>query len=205
MTERRSSGHDQSGAMDSTAAKFPRDAAAPPPTPATPATVPSFDELYAQHFAFVWRNLRRLGVPQVQVEDAAQDTFVVVHRKLGDLRPEASAKGWLFAIAAHVARDYRRKQRRKPTMSLDADIVTSAERSPFENVAAAQASDALERFLGTLDDDRRAVFVLAELEEMSAPEMSEALGVGVNTLYSRLRNARQRFVAFLADEGCPHG
>jgi RNA polymerase sigma-70 factor (ECF subfamily) len=197
MTESYRPGHDHSGAMDSTAAKLAPDAAANELT----APARTFDELYAQHFGFVWRNLRRLGVPDALVEDAAQDTFVVVHRRLADLQPEASAKGWLFGIALRVARDYRRRQKRKPTVSFDADAAPTSAANPFEDIAVAQAGRVLARFLAALDDDRRAVFVLSELEEMSAPEISAVLGTGVNTVYSRLRSARQRFVAFLADVG----
>jgi len=173
------------------------------PSPVVPAAR-AFEDLYGQYFDFVWRSLRRLGVPKELLEDATQDTFVVVHRRLADLRPEASAKAWTFGIALRVARDYRRSQRRKPTMSYDMDSTPSPSNGPFENAAAAQALRVLERFLGTLDEDKRAVFVLAELEEMSAPEISEALGGSVNTIYSRLRIARERFVAFLAGQGGSH-
>jgi len=187
--------------MDRSAQKAPP--AESPSSPVVPAPR-AFEDLYGQHFEFVWRNLRRMGVPAALVEDAAQDAFVVVHRRLADLRPEASAKAWLFSIVMRVAHDYRRSQRRKPTMSHDMDTATSPARGPFEATAAAQAMRTLERFLGTLDDDKRMVFVLSELEEMSAPEMSEALGAGVNTIYSRLRIARERFVAFLGTEGGSH-
>ncbi len=162
---------------------------------------PSFEGLYKRHFDFVWRSLRRLGVPRSFVDDAAQDAFIVVHRRMPDLRPDASEKAWLFGIALRVAHDYRRTARRKPALSLDTDTVTSSEKSPFETSAIAQAGRLLERFLTTLDDDRREVFVLTELEGMSVPEISSALGTNLNTVYSRLRVARERFVAFLAHEG----
>jgi RNA polymerase sigma-70 factor (ECF subfamily) len=186
--------------MDTATSKLARNTAGVPATESR-----GFDDLYTRHFNFVWRNLRRLGVPEALVEDAAQDTFVVVHRKLSDLRPDASAKAWLFGIALRVAHDYRRTRQRKPALSLDAETQASPERSPFEQTANAQASRVLQRFLASLDPDKRAVFVLAELEEMSAPEMSEALGAGVNTIYSRLRSARERFVTFLKAEADPHG
>lgn len=195
MTEVPDSGHDPSGPMESSAGKLRLES-----EPSEPKMAPerSFDDLYTQHFDFVWRNLRRLGVPPALLEDAAQDTFVVVHRRLLDLHHDASAKGWLFGIALRVAHDYRRTRKRKPTVSFDVDSTCSPSDGPFENVAVVEAGRVLERFLATLDADKRAVFVLAELEELSAPEMSEALGVGVNTIYSRLRAARERFVDFLA-------
>jgi RNA polymerase sigma-70 factor (ECF subfamily) len=188
--------------MNSSVGKLPFDAA---PTEVLMAPRCSFDDLYRQHFSFVWRNLRRLGVPPALVEDAAQDTFIVVHRRLADLHSDASAKAWLFGIAVRVAHDYRRTKKRKPTVNLETEIALSPESSPFDKTATAEAGRVLQRFLGTLDDDKRAVFVLAEMEELSAPEMSEALGVGVNTIYSRLRGARERFVDFLAREGGSDG
>jgi RNA polymerase sigma-70 factor (ECF subfamily) len=163
-----------------------------------------FDALYGEHFSFVWRSLRRLGVHPSWVEDAAQDTFLVVHRRLTDLRPDASAKAFLFGIALRVARDYRRRAQRKHAQSLDAEREISPASSPYERAAKAEAVRKLEGFLDNLDDDRRAVFVLSELEGMTAPEISQALGANQNTVYSRLRSARERFVAFAA-EGADHG
>lgn len=159
----------------------------------------AFDTLYGLHFSFVWRSLRRLGVHPSWVEDAAQDTFLVVHRRLADLRPEASAKAFLFGIALRVARDYRRRAQRKHSVSLDVEKEISHVSGPFERTAKAEAVRMLERFLATLDEDRAAVFVLSELEGMTAPEISQALGANQNTVYSRLRSARERFVAFAAD------
>ncbi|MFT3926914.1 MAG: RNA polymerase sigma factor [Myxococcales bacterium] len=164
----------------------------------------SFEALYDAHFDFAWRTLRRLGVHVSVLDDAAQDTFVVLHRRLSELRPDASPRAFVFAIAQRVAHDYRRSARRKPTSSLEAEIV-SREASPFEDTAKAQASRLVQRFLGELDEDKRAVFMLADLEEMSAPEISEALAVNLNTVYSRLRAARQRLVEFLEKEGAHRG
>jgi RNA polymerase sigma-70 factor (ECF subfamily) len=161
----------------------------------------SFDVLYEQYFDFVWRSLRRLGVHPALVEDAAQDAFVVVHRRFADLRPEASVKAWLFGIAMRVASDYRRKQRRKGTVSIDVDSATSDDTSPYDSTARAEAARFVERFLSTLDDDKQAVFLLADLEGMSAPEISEALGTKLNTVYSRLRIARERLLEFMRAEG----
>jgi RNA polymerase sigma-70 factor (ECF subfamily) len=172
---------------------------------ATPAAR-SFQALYNQHFDFVWRSLRRLGVRPASVEDAVQDTFIVVHRRLADLRPDASAKAFLFAIALRVAHDYRRSAQRKPAERLDEDALVASDAGPFECIAKAEAARMLERFLNTLDDDRRAVFASADLEGLTAPEISTALSVPLNTVYSRLRSARERLVAFLSVErGGRHG
>lgn len=190
--------------------KHAADEAAGTPTRSRPAALHAqlesdFATLYRQNFDFVWRSLRRLGVSPAVVEDAVQDTFVVLHRRLVDLRPEASFRSFLFAITLRVARDYRRSAQRKGADALDPETAPSREAGPYERTAQAQAARILERFLDSLDDDKRAVFAAAELEGMTAPEISEALSMPVNTVYSRLRVARQRFVAFLAATGGRHG
>lgn len=164
------------------------------PRPLTPEPT-SFEAIYDAHFDYVWRSLRRLGVPESQADDAAQDVFVVVHRRLGDFEGRSSVKTWLFGIALRVARSHRRRIARKGQLDpLPLDLV-SDERGPDEQVEKRRAADFLDAFLGGLDEDKRAVFILAELEQMTAPEIEEALGVKLNTVYSRLRAGRQAFEA----------
>jgi RNA polymerase sigma-70 factor (ECF subfamily) len=161
------------------------------------ARPPSFEELYARYFDFVWRIVRRFGVHPSLVEDAAQDTFIVVHRRLTSLRPEASAKAFVFSIAVRVAHDYRRSARRKGTSSLDESDLPAQDASPHEHAERAHAGRLVHRFLATLPPDLRTVFVLAELEGMTAPEISELTAVNLSTVYTRLRAVRIRFVTFL--------
>jgi RNA polymerase sigma-70 factor (ECF subfamily) len=164
----------------------------------------SFAQLYSEHFPFVWRTLRRLGVREALVEDAAQDTFVILHRRLVNLRPGASAKAFMFGIAQRVAHDYRRSAQRKAAQSLDVEQEISPAPSPFDDTAKAQGLRQLDAFLASLDDDKRAVFVLTELEQMSAPEIAEALNTNLSTVYSRLRAVREQFNAFVAVTGKRH-
>ena len=168
------------------------------------SAAPTFEELYASYFGFVWRSLQRLGVQYASLEDATQDVFVVVHRRLSDLRAEASVKAFLFSIAFRVAQAYRRKVRRKGAESLDAELHASQASGPHELAVAAEALQVVERFVDSLDESKRVVFVLSELEQMSAPEIADALTIPVNTVYSRLRHARERFVGYLKERGNPH-
>ncbi len=156
-------------------------------------TRPTFDALYEEHFDFVWRSLRRLGVAESQVDDAAQEVFVVVHRRLDGFEGRSSLKTWLFGIALRVASDFRRWNRRKNQHDALPDDAPATGLSPDELASRREAARALDRCLDEIPDERRAVFVLMELEEMSAPEVSEALGVPLNTVYSRLRLARADF------------
>jgi RNA polymerase sigma-70 factor, ECF subfamily len=160
------------------------------------------EALYEAHFDFVWRSLRRLGVEEALVEDAAQDVFLVVHRRLAEFQGRASPKTWLFAIALNVAHTYRRSSRRRdavlrPPVDLER-VIDETAHSPQEAALLAERRRLLYRVLDDLDGEQRAVFVLVELEMMSAPEAAEALGANVNTVYTRLRAARQAF-ALAAD------
>jgi RNA polymerase sigma-70 factor (ECF subfamily) len=157
-----------------------------------------FDALYREHFGFVWRSLRRLGLPQHALDDAAQEVFVVVHRRAHELDLSTSPKACLFAITQRVASDQRRWVRRKGhTLPLTEEPAgTSA--SPLEQAMQREASDLVLAFLDQLDDARRAVFVLSELEQMTAPEIAQALSANLNTVYYRIASGRRAFVAYLA-------
>lgn len=167
------------------------------PVPRSGAALTDFGEVYAEHFDFVWRSLRRLGVPSSQMDDAAQDVFLVVHRRLQDFESRSSVKTWLFGIVLRVVSRYRRSAARRPTEPLSEEPVGRAA-GPEELAEAARAARLVRQLLDELDDDHRAVFVLAELEQLTAPEISVALGVNLNTVYSRLRTARRDFDAALA-------
>jgi RNA polymerase sigma-70 factor (ECF subfamily) len=161
-----------------------------------PSSPPDFDQVYAEHFDFVWRNLRRLGVPDAALRDAAQDVFLVVHRRLRDFEGRAELRSWLFSIVKRVTLDHRRARRRKEIASAgESDAQPGRGAGPEQNAADAEALRFLVSLLDELDDDKREVFVLAELEEMSATEIAAALSCNVNTVYSRLRLAREKLRA----------
>jgi len=163
---------------------------------AVPEPMPTVEELYDQHFNFVWRNLTRLGVPAPHLEDAAQDVFVVVHRKLPSFEQRNTIKSWLFGITVRVAKLYRSRNIRQRGRELDEEpVLVSTTGTPEELQALRQAASHVQRLLDELDDDKRAVFVLAEFEAMTAPEIAGALGIPLNTAYSRLRHARLEFEA----------
>ncbi|HEU4727200.1 MAG TPA: sigma-70 family RNA polymerase sigma factor [Kofleriaceae bacterium] len=171
---------------------------APPPEDA----IPAFDAVYTAHVGFVWRVLRTFGVPEVHVEDAVQDVFVVVHRRLGEWQGKAAITTWLFAIARRVAATHRRRADRRTREVADPVRVDHAGDpsdavDPFTEASRAQAAATVLAILEDLDDDKRAVFVLVELEQLSVPEVARTLALNLNTTYSRLRLARQAFEAAL--------
>ena len=157
--------------------------------------LPSFELVYARYFRGIWRTLRRLGVTAAQLDDATQDVFIVTYRRLADFDGR-SLRGWLYAIALRVASDYRRGAARRQALPLPESLPTPTP-DPARASELNESVRVLHLLLGELDEAKRAVFVLGELEELSAPEIAEALGVNLNTIYSRQRAARSEFDAAL--------
>lgn len=162
------------------------------------APPPSFEQVYESHFEFVWRTLRRLGVPDAALDDIVQDVFIVVYRRLQNFRGESSLKTWLFGILLRVLATHRRTAQRRATEPLGDREPLSHAPSPAAQVERAQARALLMQLLDALDEDRRIIFVSVEIEQMSCPDVAEALGVNLNTVYSRLRAARRDFEAVLS-------
>lgn len=164
--------------------------------------LPDFRALYQQKAPMVWRTLKRFGVREAEVEDVAQEVFVVVHRRLGEFEGRSSLDTWLYAICLRVASDWRKKAYvRRET----GDLESAPERShsgetALRRVALHQARQKLERALAELDDDKRTVFALFELEQVSMQEIATIVGAPVQTAYARLYAARRHVETFLADE-----
>lgn len=150
-------------------------------------------EVYETQFDFVWRSARRLGVASLHVDDVVQEVFLVVHRRLAEFEARSSLRTWLFGITRRVVRDHRRSARRKPAEPLGSLEPADRTGAADAQLAQRQEARALHALLDELDDDKREVFVLAELEQMSGPEIAEALELNLNTVYARLRAARAAF------------
>lgn len=174
------------------------------PEAAPAAAIAPFDELYETHFGFVWRSLARLGVLSASLDDATQDVFIVVHRRLGEYEARASVRSWLFAIALRVARDYRRTRARKdgkvdPLDDFENELESGdSQRSPESEVARAEARRIVVDFLESLSAEQRDVFVLMELEQLTAPETARELGIEPRLVYSRREAARRAFEKHVA-------
>jgi RNA polymerase sigma-70 factor (ECF subfamily) len=179
---------------------------------------PDFDAVYREHFRFVWRVARRLGVEPAFLDDVVQEVFVVVHRRLPDFEGHSTLRTWLYGIVRRVGADHRRALRRKPTAGAaaragaqgeDDDHGARAGTAPDAEARVERAEQVrlLRRLLEGLDDGKREVFVLAELEEMTVAQIAEALGENSNTISSRLRAARREFEEALerATRSAPSG
>jgi RNA polymerase sigma-70 factor (ECF subfamily) len=157
--------------------------------------VPSFDDVYRDHFAFVWRSAKRLGARDASLDDVVQEVFVIVHRRLAAFEGRSSLKTWLFGITLRVVRDHRRSLGRKNREAgeMDPDTLRATTPGPSESIERTEAVRLLYALLDEMDDERREVFVMAELEQMTMPDIASTLGLNVNTAYARLRAARQSF------------
>jgi RNA polymerase sigma-70 factor (ECF subfamily) len=166
--------------------------------------VRSFRALYEAHVDFVWRNLRRLGVGETDAEDRTQEVFVVAHRRFDEFVDRGHGpRAWLFQIVLRVASDARRHRRRHPEDPDGGDALGRAaiDAPQAEFILRREALSQLDAALATIDVGRRAVLVLHEIEEMTAPEIAEVLGIPLNTVYSRLRVARAELETALTRPG----
>lgn len=170
-----------------------------------PSALPPLSRLYREHFDAVWATLRRLGVPDASLEDAVHDVFVVVHRQREGFEGRSTARTWILGIARRVAFRHRRTHARTQRRHLALASVIPPVPDPDDDIARQEGWRALQGFLDELDEDKRAAFVLGEIERLNRQELGVALGVSPNTAWSRLRAARARFHTRFAAHGSAPG
>lgn len=171
-----------------------------PQAAASLPTVPSFHAVYRQYVDFVWSSARRLGVEPESMDDVVQDVFIVIHAKLQTLEKPEALRSFIYGVVRRTVSTHRRAKRARPiagaTDSVGAEAV-SHERTPLQQTEANAELRLLASLLEELDEPKREVFALVELEELSVPEVAAVLEIPLNTAYSRLRAARQAFEAAL--------
>lgn len=149
-------------------------------------------------YRFIWRLLRRFGVPELQAEDAAQQVFLIVAERLSDIEP-GRERAFAFGTALRVAQSTRRRLGRElPSDAFDERPLVGA--APDELVEQKRARELLDRVLLEMPLESRTVFVLFEIEALSSPEIAQLLEVPLGTVASRLRRAREQFRALVADK-----
>lgn len=157
------------------------------------AAPPFLEAAYRAHFEHVWHTLRRFGVADRDLEDAAHEVFIIAHRRADSYDPDRPLRPWLSGIAWRVASDDRKRARnRREYVGIIVEPASQQGSAP-DQLAAASDRALVHSALAELPDDQRAVFVMHELDGFSMPEIHEALGSPLNTLYSRLRLARSKF------------
>ncbi len=144
----------------------------------------------------MYNALRRFGVQERDLEDVLHDTFVKISRRLDAYDPSRPLRPWLAAFAFRTASDYRRRlQHRNELVALDPPSRSDDAPLPDEILAKREARALVLRALEAVKMDRRAVFVMHDLDGFSVPEIAQSLDVPLNTAYSRLRLARREFTA----------
>jgi RNA polymerase sigma-70 factor (ECF subfamily) len=157
-----------------------------------PSSKPDLDEVVEIHGRFVWRVLARLGVASADVPDVCQEVLITVYRRIADFDADrASFRSWLYGICARTASDYRRHARTRREELSDSVPETATPAHQDDDLERRRARAHLDRVLECLDESKREVFVLYELEELSMTEVARALGCPLQTAYSRLHAARK--------------
>jgi len=171
----------------------------------TVALPPTLDLLavHTAHADFVWRSLQRLGVRPADLEDVFQEVFIVVHKRLHTFDGSSALTTWLFGVCLRVAAAHRRRawfRREVPTEDLADGREAPDHELPDEALEARRARAVLDRVLDQMDLDKRAVFVMFEIDEMGSDEIAAILGVPVGTVWSRMSAARKQFEKIAARE-----
>jgi RNA polymerase sigma-70 factor, ECF subfamily len=155
----------------------------------TASEMTDLEALYREQASFVWRNARRLGCDASLAEDVVHEVFLVVARRLSEFRHEASIRTWLFAITyrsvQRILRNHARYQRRLREYATGRQLEPS-----IQPGGQNEAGQYLRHLLSQLDECKRVVFILAELEGMTSLEIAQVLGLKSPTVDSRLRAAR---------------
>jgi RNA polymerase sigma-70 factor (ECF subfamily) len=157
------------------------------------AEAPALRDLFTMHARYVWTTLRRLGVPASELEDLTHDVFLQVHRHLADYDRARPVRPWLFGFAYRIASQNRRRAHRRREVHVETDLVPHGGSSPEELAAVEEHRQIVIQALQMIDLQRRAVFVLYELDGVAIADIAASLKIPANTAYSRLRVARDEF------------
>lgn len=164
------------------------------------AAMPSFQAVYIQYFDFIWASARRLGVDAAAMDDVVQEIFIVIHSRLHTVQQPEALRSWIYGVVRRTVSNHHRSRRARAgagTTGIEDDLQSHAP-TPFEVTQKNSDLELLAKLLAELDETKREVFALVELDEMTVPEVAEALDIPLNTAYSRLRAARFAFEAALA-------
>ncbi len=147
--------------------------------------------IFDEHARYVIRSLRHLGVREADVEDVAQEVFVTVHRKLPEFEGRSKLRTWIYAICLRVASDHRRRAYVVRERATSSPPIDDGQRSGHEPDTSVESRATLQGLLGVLDEDKRQVLVLYEIEGFTMREVAEVVGCPLQTAYSRLHAARE--------------
>lgn len=163
------------------------------------AARPSFRSMYESEFDYVWNTFGRLGVAERDREDLTQELFVLVHKKLDEYVASRPIRPWLFAFAFRIASDYRRLARHRVELFQErTSELPGTTISAEETCVQQEGRSLILRAIDLLSTERKPIFIMHELDGIAVPDIADALGIPLNTAYSRLRLARQDFATAIS-------
>jgi RNA polymerase sigma-70 factor (ECF subfamily) len=148
-------------------------------------------EIFHAYAPFAWRVLRRLGLSEADADDACQEVFIIAHRRLHDFQGRSSLRTWVYGICVHIVAKHRRRVRSRREIAPVPESEPVSEATQEADLALREELRELDRVLDALDEDKRAVFVLYEIEDLPMVEVAAAVGCPLQTAYSRLHAARR--------------
>jgi RNA polymerase sigma-70 factor (ECF subfamily) len=160
-----------------------------------------FAAIYKRYFDFVWSAVRRLGVSDASMDDVVQEVFIVIHARIHTVQDPNTLRSWIYGVTRRTVSGYHRSRRVKDASAAamaDEPSVLKLPRTPLDLVEQNEQVKLLFSLLEELDDPKREVFLMVELDDLTVPEIAEILEIPLNTAYSRLRAARQAFEEALA-------
>lgn len=154
-------------------------------------------ELFEVYAAFVWRTLKYQSVAERDLDDVGQEVFLTIFRKLPEFEPRASLRAWIYGICLRIASDYRKRAHHRHEILVHElpEIGHTEASSETDRLAA---KNQLTRLLERLDEDKRAVFVLHEIENIPMDEIALILECPLRTIYSRLTAAKKQMLRMLS-------
>jgi RNA polymerase sigma-70 factor, ECF subfamily len=169
-----------------------------PPSPTQQSAISArFEAIFEAELSYVWTSLRRLGVHSRDLEDVAHEVFLKAYENLARYDTTRPIRPWLFAFAFRFASDYRRLARHRTELYGDDEPGRASEPDAEQALVQRQREELVGLALDAIEMERRAVFILHELDEEPMPAVVETLGIPLNTGYSRLRVAREEFTTAL--------
>jgi RNA polymerase sigma-70 factor (ECF subfamily) len=161
---------------------------------------PSVRQVFDEHARYIWRTLRHLGIPDADAPDLCQEVFIAVHRKLPSFEGRSTLRTWLYGICIRVASEHRRRphvRNERPASEPAPEGSSPSESAPDTRL---EQRAAVHRLLSVLDEDKRLVVVLYEIEGFSMKEVAEIAGCPLQTAYSRLHAGRELMLSALTAE-----
>jgi RNA polymerase sigma-70 factor, ECF subfamily len=166
--------------------------------PGALVSAPDLGTIFEDHFDYMWNRLRRLGVPEADLEDLVHEVFIKVHASLADYEPSRPIRPWLFGFAFRVASDHKRLARHRVEVLGSSIEPIDPASSADAQIEAVQESALVEQALGSVPLERRGVLLLHDVDDIPVPAIARELGIPVATAYSRLRLARQDLMGAVA-------